>query len=778
METKQKWQITEPVRLAPALIAAAGDPVVAEILYRRGYRTAAQITAFLRHDAYTPWDFAGHPLVVPLIERIERALADKEKITVYGDYDVDGITSTALWVDTLRCLGAEAAYYIPDRFKEGYGVNTDALRKLADAGTKLVITCDCGITNYQEIAEAKVRGLDVLVTDHHELPARLPAVPVFNPKMLDPEHPAYMLPGVGASFIVAKELLRRAGQEDYAENLLALLALGIIADVVPLTKDNRWYLQEGIPRMLASPRPGIKALLEVARIHPVHSTEEDIAFQVIPRLNAAGRLGSAGLAVDLLLAADLPAAQSQARELNSLNETRKVLCDRVLEEAGRQMGACAEEMPAIALYQENWHEGVIGIVAGRLAEQYQKPALLMTRKENGHITGSARTGGNINILQALFLCEDLLTKFGGHEGAAGFSLPVENLALFMRKINAVVKDIPVDAGDEQGKPVDAILSPALVNIDLYNRIRELAPFGAGNPAPIFLIDGRLVTNQLMKTGSAHRRLRFAKDGQTADAVWWNSAPAAVADDEQFLARLRLNLFRDNVNVQLDIIDVMSCAKTVFSPPVPAGQFIDMRGRSSAELTVMYPEALFFGEGVDSHAAASRMELRATDTLVMLTVPCQAAIWTEILQKAAPQRVVVAWDTQVKAREQVVDDLWRHLMGMVKFSLRAYGGVMTPQRAAVRLGWTREIVTAGLQALADVGLIGLTVLDEDRISLSLRQNARPGLRKLQSYRCFIKILAEVEAYRNHVRNLPVERIQEMLYDKGRKGEVCKHRITSV
>jgi single-stranded-DNA-specific exonuclease len=395
----------------------------------------------------------------------------------------------------------------------------------------------------------------------------------------------------------------------------------------------------------------------------------------------------------------------------------------------------------------------------------------MTRKENGLITGSARTEGNINIYQTLAACQELLLKFGGHEGAAGFSLCAENLEPFMEKIKAVASETPPDVIDGQPLMVDATLSPEQVSIDLYKRIRDLGPFGQGNPPPVFLIDSQLVNNQLMKTGSAHRRLRFMKNGQTVDAVWWNSAQTAVDDQDQFLARLRLNLFRNNANIQLDILEVISCAQADFPQQLPAGQFIDMRGRSVEEIKQIYPQALFFSEGLDHSSASSRRELRANDTLVMLTIPAKVVVWTEILHKVAPRRVVIAWNTQGKAREQVINDAWQQLMGMVKFSLRVYDGIMTPRRVAIHLGWTQDIVKAGLLALADMGLLDITALDEERMTLSIRQNVPLNLRNVQSYRCFVKMLAEAEAYRNYVRNLPVEKLRELLQGRGQTGNHC-------
>lgn len=756
METKKKWLIPAPIRIPPELIAAAGDALVGEILYRRGYTTVDRITDFLQ-KTYTACDFSGHELLIPVIGRIEQAVAAQEKITVYGDYDVDGITSTALWIQTLRCLGAQVSYHVPHRFDEGYGVNADVIRALAAAGTRLIITCDCGISNAAEIEEAKSLGIDVLVTDHHELPARLPAVPIFNPKMLPPDHPAFMLPGVGASFIVAKELLRRAGKEALADELLDLLALGIIADVVPLAKDNRWYLKKGLPRLLTSKRPGLKALLGLARIHPLYGTEEDIAFQVIPRLNAAGRLASASLAVELMLTSDQSTADKLAAELNRLNEIRKVLCERMLREAAEQFEKQGDVV-AIILYKEDWHEGVMGIVAGRLAEQFSKPALLMTRKENGLITGSARSGGVINIFQVLLGCADLLVKYGGHEGAAGYALQAENLESFRERVLQTVSETaPVE---EEARIIDASLCPSQVNMDFYHRVREIGPFGAGNPAPVFCLDGELINNQLIKTGSAHRRLRFAKNGRTAEAVWWHSGQTVVDGRERFIAKLRLNLYRDNVSLQLDIQDVIAFTTLSSPQPVTIGQLIDMRGRNGNELQALFPQALFFGEGVTQNGV-SRLELTARDTLVMLTVPPNEAIWAEIIRKVAPRRIVLAWKTGTNEETDMFVHAWQQLRGIIKYALRIYQGVITPQRAAARLGWTGEMVTAGLQALADIGLIQIAPLDDGKLSLSFCHDELLNWRNLRVYRYFTKMYIDMEAYRNYLKILPVNKIKEEL-----------------
>jgi len=757
MEHKKQWQLPTQLCLSPELIAAAGDAIIAEILFRRGFQSPEAIRQFIDMDSCAPFDFSEHQLIMPLVHRIEQAINRAEKITVYGDYDVDGVTSTAVWVETLCHLGATVSYHVPDRFEEGYGINIAVLQQLAENGTKLIITCDCGISNICEIAVARRLGMDVLVTDHHELPDTLPEVPIFNPKMLPQEHASFALPGVGASYVVAKELLKQFGHELYAEKLLELLALGIIADVVPLTKDNRWYLKQGLPRLLKSPRPGLKALLNLAKINPIYGTEEDIAFQVIPRLNAAGRLDSARLAVELLLCREEVEARELATKLDRLNEMRKVFCERMMRDAVAQISELPETPAALVLYQENWPEGVVGVVAGRLAEQYGRPAFLMTRKENGTITGSARSVAGFNVFQALTTCRDILDKFGGHEGAAGFSLVWENIVVFRERIEQMVSRMAGETENLEALSVDATLSADRINIELYRRIRQLAPFGQENPQPVFLIDGQITVNQVMKEGSLHRRLRVAKNSTEIEGVWWHSASKNVGEQDRVIARVRLNFFRD-VAVQLDIQDNVNAEDCLNPRPPHNLQLIDSRGCAREILQMAYPHAIFFGEGPEVLDALSRRELAKADTLVLLTIPPH---WEEIRAAVCPQQIVIAWDHESGNGHGKVETTWRYLLGLVKYAARMYQGSITIECAATKLGLTKELILAGLIAMEEAGLLKLTTIDAQRISVELRQTELPNFCKLQGYRRFIKMLGELEAYRSYLRSLPVEKLGEVL-----------------
>jgi single-stranded-DNA-specific exonuclease len=765
MEQKRQWKLPEPLRLPPEVITAAGDAVVAEILFRRGYKTADEIRSFLSPDVYKPFSFSEHPLVQVVVERIEQAVINGERITIYGDYDVDGMTSTAVWMETLRCLGATVTYHVPDRFEEGYGMNMAVLQELANTGTNLIITCDCGISNRAEIAAAKSLGMDVVVTDHHELPEQLPEVPIFNPKLLHKEHPAYDLPGVGVSYVVAEMLLQRAGQGEYADALLEFVALGVIADVVSLTRDNRYYVKKGLPNLLSSKRPGIKALLAAAKMNPMHSTEEDIAFQVIPRLNAAGRLDNARLAVELLLAQDEPEARALANQLDRLNETRKLYCDQTMQEAIAKIGDGAVALHAIALYQETWPEGVVGIVAGRLAEQYEKPALLMTRKENGLVTGSARSVSGINIYYALTLCQDLLHKFGGHDGAAGFSLSPENVVDFCQRINDVIAGMMEEREISEPQKIDALLPLERINLDFYRKMRQLAPFGQGNPRPLFLVDeATIASNQLMREGSLHRRLRLTKHGACVEAVWWNSAGIDIGNRDKVIAALRLNVFREVTSMQLDIQDVLDSTAFRCVGNHAHRQIIDCRGQTHREVRKLFPQAVFFAEGVEQVGTVGHAEITPAHVLVFLTIPVTVTKMEDIITAANPQQIVVAWETLPREWSTVVEDTWQNLMGMIKHAVRVCDGEVILTQFASRLDVTDEIVKAGIAVLTEVGLVEASVINQSTIKIKIQSQCFPDLRQLKEYRQFVKMLAELAAFRTYVGDLPEDELALLILNK--------------
>ena len=415
-------EIQIPSEFAQSL---AEHPVVLNALVRRGITQLDQARAYMDPSFYhlaDPLEIPGMDLAV---SRIQTALESGEKIAIWGDFDVDGQTSTSLLAHTFKLLGANFQQYIPVRARESHGVNTSGLDRLIKAGATLILTCDTGITAHAEVEYAHLHGVDSIITDHHTLPASLPdAKAVVNPQRLPPEHPLRPLCGVGVAYQLAKELLKRSGKENEAVYLLDLVALGTVADLASLTGDNRPLVQSGLQVFRNSPRPAFKALLSLADVNPAQLNEEHLGFVIAPRLNALGRLGDANPIVPFLLSAEGTTVLSLAQELETLNSRRKLLCDQVFQAALAriQRDRAFLDDAVLVLEHANWPAGVIGIVASRLVDLYKRPVILISADPGGVGRASARSIEGINITQALDVNQDLLVNYGGHAMAAGFSL--------------------------------------------------------------------------------------------------------------------------------------------------------------------------------------------------------------------------------------------------------------------------------------------------------------------------------------------------------------------
>ncbi|HLN60269.1 MAG TPA: single-stranded-DNA-specific exonuclease RecJ, partial [Symbiobacteriaceae bacterium] len=515
------WKRPHPVTVPPELAEAVGSRPLAELLYRRGFTNPEAALGFLTGGVDI--DAPGLPDLEDGVACLVEAVLTGQKICVYGDYDTDGVTSTALLVDLLRSLGADVTYHVPNRFKEGYGMHSAVVERLANEGVRLLLTCDCGIKNHDEVQLAKKLGMQVVVTDHHELGPTLPkADAVINPKRLPKDHPCHMLPGVGTAYLLARQVLRALDRDPAeADHWLDLVTIGVIADVVPLTGANRELARRGLARLHTSPLPGLQALMAVAGLEG-RVTEEDVAFQLVPRLNAAGRLADASLGVRMLLEQDVWQARNLALELDQLNLERKRLTAGVVDTA---MAEAREGAAVILLYKPEWHEGVLGIAAGKLAEQFGVPALLMARKHGtGVLVGSARAPEGFRIHEALQACSDHLLKFGGHAGAAGFSLMEEQFTAFRaamleesRRLYKVVPEQPL-------RQADIALPLAEVGMDLYHDLRRAAPFGEANAEPVlFSQQVRILSARPIGPGEKHLRL-ILKDGEGSFiGVWWGGA---------------------------------------------------------------------------------------------------------------------------------------------------------------------------------------------------------------------------------------------------------------
>lgn len=488
-----KWNYEAPdVATAAAeaeLSAELGiHPTLGKLLFDRGITTVQQARHFFRpqltelHDPFLMDDMQK------AVERLNTAMGRKERIMVYGDYDVDGCTAVALVYKFLLQFYSNIDYYIPDRYEEGYGISRKGVDYAAETGVSLIIVLDCGIKAIDEIAYAKSIGIDFIICDHHVPDEQLPcAVAILNPKRRDNHYPYTDLSGCGVGFKFMQAFALSNGIEfNKLTPLLDLCAVSIASDIVPIMGENRILAYHGLRCLNSNPSIGLQAIVEVCGLADRELTMNNIIFKIGPRINASGRMQNGKEAVDLLVEKDYASALEKAGRINLYNEARKDLDKQMTEEAIDRV----KDLPgldcrrSIVIYNEDWHKGVIGIVASRLTEQYYRPAVVLTRSE-GMATGSARSVSGFDVYRAVQSCADLLENFGGHTYAAGLTLPVENVEEFGRRFEAYVTEHILDEQTEASLDIDAVLDFKDVNFRFYQQLRRFAPFGPANPKPEF-----------------------------------------------------------------------------------------------------------------------------------------------------------------------------------------------------------------------------------------------------------------------------------------------------
>jgi single-stranded-DNA-specific exonuclease len=508
------WRLSPCPR--PEVVSLAGalglSETTASVLVRRGYGDPETARAFLA--AETP---AHDPLLLgdmsAACERIRAAIAADARICVHGDYDVDGICATALAVSVLRELGADVGWHLPSRFEEGYGVSPDTLARLAEEGCKLLLTVDCGITAVDEIAEARASGLDVVVTDHHRPGETLPECPVVATR--PSQYPFPELCGTGVVFKLAQAL----GAPNL-ERHLDVVALATVADVVPLVDENRGLVAAGLKRLARTTKPGLRALMASARVDPAVVDAGAIAFRLAPRINAAGRLGHPKAALDLLLTEDAEEAERLAAKLESLNRDRQSVEERILREALDQVEQWPESKRRRRGYVvggEDWHRGVIGIVASRLVERFHRPVVLIAGGEDGW-TGSGRSIPAFDLHGALGACSGHLDRWGGHRAAAGLSIVKENVEAFAEAFGAHADGVLDEDDLVPSTQVDAVVRGADLTLSLCEELEALAPFGLGNPGVTLLAVGCELSALGAVGDGKHLKLAVTHEGARSAAI--------------------------------------------------------------------------------------------------------------------------------------------------------------------------------------------------------------------------------------------------------------------
>ena len=559
-----RWNLrpSGPAGSRAELERAGLPPLCAAVLCARGVDTAPAASAFLAHGPNLLHDPFLLRDMEKAVERISRAIREQETVAVYGDYDVDGITATCLLTQFLRTLGGQVVSYIPDRTEEGYGLNNHAIDALARQGVTLIVTVDCGITAAQEVEYARALGVDVVITDHHQCKEVLPqAVAVVDPRRPDCSYPFPDLAGVGVALKLALALTAPAQRPQVLLDYGELAAIGTVADVMLLQGENRALVHLGLERLADCSRPGLQALLREAGCPRGQvPTTVTIGYGLAPRINAAGRMEQAGTALELLLTQDPQRGQELAQELCQLNRLRQAIeleifqhCDQLLTHTP------ALSAPVIVLAGEGWHQGVIGIVASRLAEKYACPAFMISL-DGDKGKGSCRSFGGFNLFGALERCAPLLDSYGGHELAAGFSIRRDNIPAFRAALCQLVEEFAGHQPMESSLDVDCeIPHCSLLSTQDVESLSLLEPFGSGNPKPVFLLRSVCVLSHTDVGGGRHLKLKLRRDGVAMDAIFFSANTAACGIENgqrlDIAFTLQINQFRGNRTVQLQLCDL-------------------------------------------------------------------------------------------------------------------------------------------------------------------------------------------------------------------------------
>lgn len=555
------WNISKPEPAALRNLRAAGYPeLAARVLAARGIADAQAAHDCLDCNCELPSPYLLTEMDVAA-GRVGMAISTHEKIAVFGDYDVDGITATCLLTDFLRSCGADCISYIPGRLEEGYGLNPTAIHHLHEQGVKLIVTVDCGITAIAEAQLCHHLGIDLVITDHHECKDKLPlAMAIVDPHKPEDTYPHKNLSGVALAFKLACAL--SGNTEEILNEYADMVCLGTVADVIPLVGENRVFVSRGLQSLRRTTRPGLAALMKECSCDPASLNASSIGFMLAPRINAAGRMGQVDVAVDLFLTQDDAQAARDARQLCDLNRQRQTIESEIYRQAISMLPA-GQAPDAIVLADESWHQGVVGIVASRIAEEYACPTFLICL-DGEHGKASSRSHGGFNLFASLTALSDLLESYGGHELAAGFTIRRDNIPEFRRQVSELASQYFAGETLRTSVDIDCVVPPELMTLPEFEALDILEPTGSGCPKPVLLLSALTVERITMVGGGKHMRLRLRKDKQVFNAIYFSVTPGSVKlrqgelVDVAFLPQI--NCYQGERSLQMNVVDIRpSCA---------------------------------------------------------------------------------------------------------------------------------------------------------------------------------------------------------------------------
>ena len=823
---QQTWNIQPPATPSTELSTlVGGHPLIAQLLVQRGIDTPERAKGFLDPNHYRPAPPTALFGVEKAAQLLLSAIHQKQNILVWGDFDVDGQTSTSLLVAGLCKLAdpKQIRFHVPNRFSESHGIKPDFLQPWLDDASwqpHLLLTCDTGIAEAEAVAMAKAHGITVIITDHHDLTPEfdglVPGIDplwgaddhagsindiplnsvrradvIVNPKFQPLGDPLRTLPGVGVAYKLIQQLYTLAGCAGEEQDLLDLVALGIVADVAEQIHDTRYLLQRGLDQLRQTQRTGLLALMEVARIAPDAITADAIGFQLGPRMNALGRLEDATLSVELLTTKDPIRAGQLAAKLERLNQQRRQITTQITAAAMEMIERNPKllDYNGLVLSHPAWHAGIVGIVASRLVEIYHKPTVLLLNPPGEAARGSARSISGVDIGGSIAACSHLLLTHGGHPGAAGLSLLPENIDHFRRELDRQIELHRTDDGPH-GLIIDAEVPFSEIDMAFVQELQRLAPYGNGNPTPHFISKNVRVTNdkRLGQEGT-HRRLTLQQsdDGPAMPLIWFNGGDVELPSGRlDIVYTLGINEFRGERSVQLtyvasraaqldnNIILGDESAENDQKPPI---EIFDMRNQATKfEALPAHSQATWYAEGTLLNTAdptaptdrvppyAPRTEIAKRDgksgensessALVLWSTPPSATLLNAIIKEANPQSIYLCGR---QTTNDTITALLQETAGMVKHALR-HGNILSIERAAARLGTTQQAIRLAMRWLVAKGLIAAEIDEnDDQVHLIHGSKQEDSKTKSLVQAELEKQLDEIRAYRRFFKRASISEL---------------------
>ena len=728
--------------------------------------------AFVNPLLYIPSNPSELPDLEKGAQRIKNAILNREPIGIWGDFDVDGQTSTILLVQALRILGANPRYHIPNRDKESHGIRLQNLKEFVSIPIKLLITCDTGVSEHASIEFANSRDIDVIVTDHHSLPDSLPrAYAVINPKRLPAEHALNKLAGVGTAYKLMEYVFRLFNIEEKKDHLLDLVALGTIADIAEINPENHFLVQSGLEKLRRTERLLLKEIFIIKEINPDLLNETHISFSIAPLLNALGRLDDATPIVEHFLSDDLQKARIFANILENLNEKRKLITEQITEAALAVLNReeLEQNQDAIVLYHPDWHPGVLGIVASQLVEIFKKPTILLSGFPDQVIRGSARSVDGVNIFEAIRESMQILSHFGGHAMAAGISLKHENFDLFKKQFNKSIQNQINNKKISQEIMVDGFLELDQIDINLVNQLNILAPFGPGNPSFIFATRN-ININKSSTFGKARNHIRFSvlnSNNISMDLLWWKGANKSIPESlVDIIYRPGKNTYKGKDQLQIEIIDMRPSVEALekLQSASQKLEIIDLRLEdfNLSEVMKNHQELVIWAEGMcetTRYPFENRINLHPSNTLLIYSCPPSLVDIAKAWKIVNPQLLILG---KKMPEMDSMNSLLKAISGMINLAVNRRAGVFDVYRAAAATGHRVKTIITVLRYLNSKGKI--SIKEHPNTELTISFGGIENLTLAAQFENYLRfLLQETISFRKWYQKVDTSRLMDEIFE---------------